>query len=131
MPATGPGFQVFGASNCPPDSLIPAKPGRASLPGPDLTRRAGFVTGRRLAPDGRIGPATVMLLPLCAQDAVKAGFRGQIVPLIGQSGNDLAWRQAGKFRKITDAWNGGAFLAERSQSWLSLLRGSGCWIKGR
>jgi len=27
---------VFGASNCPPDSLIPAMPGHASLPRPDL-----------------------------------------------------------------------------------------------
>ena len=32
---------LFGTSNCPPDSLIPGKPGRASLPGPDLIGRFG------------------------------------------------------------------------------------------
>ena len=38
-----PGIRRFKLS---PDNVIPAKPGRASLPGPDLTRRAGLVTGR-------------------------------------------------------------------------------------
>ena len=62
----------------------------------------------------------MLLLPLCAQDAVKAGVRGQISALIGQSGigqsgisqfrHDPAGRQAGKFRRITEAWNGGAFV---------------------
>jgi len=36
---TGPVSLVFGASSRPPDSLIRALPGRASLPGPDLIGR--------------------------------------------------------------------------------------------
>ena len=32
---------LFGTSNCPPDSLIPGKPGRASLPGPELIGALG------------------------------------------------------------------------------------------
>ena len=32
---------LFGTSNCSPDSSIPGKPGRASLPGPDLLGRFG------------------------------------------------------------------------------------------
>ena len=67
----------------------------------------------------------MLLLPLCARDAVKAGVRGQISALIGQSGigqsgigqsgisqfrHDPAGRQAGKFRRITEVWNGGAFV---------------------
>ena len=91
---------MFGASNCPPDNLIPVTPGRASLPGPDLTGCAGFVTGWRLAPDGRPCPATVLLLPMAAQNAIKAGFRAQILSLIGQSWNDLAGWKTGKFRGI-------------------------------
>ena len=44
----------------------------------------------------------MLLLPLRAQDAVKAGFRGQILPLIGQFRNNLAGREAGKFLAIAD-----------------------------
>ena len=97
MPATGPGIQVFGASNCPPDSLIPARPGRASLPGPYLARARCLVAGWRLARDGRPCPATVMLLPMTAQNAVEAGFRCQIHALIGQFRHDLAWWQVAEF----------------------------------
>ena len=52
----------------------------------------------------------MMLLPIHAQDAVKAGFRGRILPLIGQFRHEPAGRQAGKFRAITDAWNRSAFV---------------------
>jgi len=55
-------------------------------------------------------PATVLLLAVCAQDAVEAGFRGQILPLIGQFRHNLARREAGKFLAITDRQNGGAFF---------------------
>ena len=55
-----------------------------NVPGPDLTGCAGLIAGGLLAPDRRLGPAPVILHPLSAQDAVKAEFRGQIAPLIGQ-----------------------------------------------
>ena len=54
-----------------------------------------------------------MLLPLRAQDAVKAGFRGQILPLIGQFRNNLAGRKAGKLLAIADRQNGGAFFCAK------------------
>ena len=50
-----------------------------------------------------------MLLPIRAQDAVEAGFRCEIPSLIGQSRHDLAWRQTGKFLRITDFQDGRAF----------------------
>jgi len=46
---------VFGASNCPPDSLIPAMPGRASLPGP-VARQHLFACAR-VRPDWVLRPA--------------------------------------------------------------------------
>jgi uncharacterized protein YjbI with pentapeptide repeats len=45
----------------------------------------------------------MLLLPVCAQDAIKAGLRCQILPRIGQSGNDLAGRQARELIAIADS----------------------------
>ena len=68
-----------------------------NVPGPDLAGRTRLVAGWWFAPDRRLGPAAMLLLPIAAQDAVEAGFRGQITPLIGQFWHDLAWLKAGKF----------------------------------
>jgi hypothetical protein len=55
----------------------------------------------------------MLLLAVRAQDAVKAGFRGQISPLIGQFRNNLAGWEAGKFLAIADCQNGGAFFCAK------------------
>ena len=72
----------------------PGQPGY--ILGPDFAGPTGLVTGWGLAPDRRFGPTLVVLLTICPQDAIEAGFRCQIPPLIGQFGDDLAWRKAGK-----------------------------------
>ena len=50
------------------------------VPCPDLAGRTGLIAGGRFAPHRRLGPAPVMLLSICAQDAVEAGLRRQIPP---------------------------------------------------
>src|SRR3954470_797490 len=69
-------------------------PDRAGHPGdvpaPDLAGTAGAVAGRRLATRRRLGPAAMALLPFGPQDAVEAGFRGEIKALVGEAGHDLA-----------------------------------------
>jgi len=80
------------------------------VPCPYLTGRTGLVAGGWFTAHRRLGPATVMLLPIGAQDAVKTGFRGQIFALISQFWNDLTGWQTGKFRRIAYVQNGGALL---------------------
>jgi hypothetical protein len=40
------------------------------IPGPNLAGRAGLLACGRFAPDWRLGPSPVMLLSICAQDAI-------------------------------------------------------------
>jgi hypothetical protein len=59
------------------------------IPGPDLAGPTGLLAGWVFAPDRRLGPASVMLLSICAQDAIKAGLGCKISSLISQFGDDL------------------------------------------
>ena len=65
-----------------------------------MTGRDLFEFWNRVLTLGDFVAATVLLLPMAAQNAIKAGFRAQILSLIGQSWNDLAGWKTGKFRGI-------------------------------
>src|SRR3954470_16800030 len=91
-----------------------ATPDRAGHPGdvpaPDLAGTAGAVAGRRLATRRRLGPAAMVLLPFGPQDAVEAGFRGDIAALVCEVGHDLAGRQALEGLAVAGVQHGPAFL---------------------
>ena len=73
-----------------------------NVPGPDLTGRASLIACGRFAPDRRLGTPPMLLLPVRTQNTVKAGFRGQIAPPIGQFRHNLAWGKARELLRITD-----------------------------
>lgn len=78
-------------------------------PSPDIAGRTYFVAGRWLAPNRRLSPATVMLLTIRTQNALKAGLGCKIPHLIGQIWDNLAGRKAGKFLRITGFQHSCAF----------------------
>jgi len=72
------------------------------VPGPRLIGTGrGMATGCRYSP-GRLTSASPMLLICRAQDAIKTRLAGQMPPLVGQPGHDLARRQRGKLWAVTD-----------------------------
>src|SRR5215203_2208748 len=89
-------------------------PDRAGHPGdvpaPDLAGAAGAVAGRRWATRRRLGPAAMVLLTVGPQDAVDAGFRGEITALVCEAGHDLAGRQALEGLAVAGVQHGPAFL---------------------
>src|SRR4051812_25416906 len=88
-------------------------PDRAGHPGdvpaPDLAGAAGAVAGRWLVTRRRLGPAAMVLLPFSPQDAVEAGFRGDIAALVCEAGHDLAGRQALEGLAVAGVQHGPAF----------------------
>src|SRR4051794_27630956 len=80
------------------------------VPTPDLARAAGAVAGRRVGTRRRLGPATMGLLTLGPQDAVEAGFRGEIAALVCEAGHNLAGRQALEGLAVAGVQHGLAFL---------------------
>ena len=87
-----------------------------------LAGRACLVAGGRFAPDRRLGPAPVMLLPIRAQNAVEAGLRRGISPLIRQFRHDPAGRRAGKLLRITGFQHRRAFGGARLVGWFRARR---------
>jgi hypothetical protein len=57
-----------------------------------------------------------MGLPMSVQDPVKAAFRTEIKPAIGQDRHDLAWRKRCKFRFVASQQDPLAFLLTEAVS---------------
>src|SRR3954452_804319 len=89
-------------------------PDRAGHPGdvptPDLAGAAGAVAGWRSATRRRLGPAAMVLPTVGSQDAVEAGFRGEVAALVREAGHDLAGRQALEGLAVAGVQHGLAFL---------------------
>jgi len=58
--------------------------------------RTGPIARGWFAPNWRLGPAPMMMLPMRAQNTVEARLGCQMPPLIGHFGHDLGRRKAGK-----------------------------------
>ena len=86
---------MFGASNCPPDSLILAVPGRASLPGPDLVGRLRQQFGLLIDRMTTLA-AAFRDLALGCKDAIHRADRTQIDAFIQQGRIDLGRGLIGK-----------------------------------
>ena len=67
------------------------------------------MAGRRLVTRRRLGPAAMVLLPFSPQDAVEAGFRGEIAALVCEAGHNLAGRQALEGLAVAGVQHGLAF----------------------
>lgn len=77
------------------------------VPDPDFTRGGCGVGDRGASAPGCAGTAAVVELFMFAQDAVEAGFRGDIDPVVGEVGHDLGGWFGGVIRLIAYRHNGG------------------------
>src|SRR5215203_6405116 len=80
------------------------------VPAPDFAGATGAVAGRRWAARRRLGAAAMVLLLFGPQDAVEAGFRGEVAALVCEAGHDLAGRQALECLAVAGVQHGPAFL---------------------